>query len=554
MARKSINRFARTRRSLIPAIFFCYLLTGVAFVACTFGVLNLFGLFSLSNRSEFINNSVSVLLLWGGSYIIYFIRQLFVQVIAQRYDESLSQSVFTTLLEERQRDEEDIFSHLGYWCDYSAAGGQFIVVDAILAVTVWPVVLYYQEPLHGIVLGLGAGSIAFILFLNAAWLHSSVRGMLTTRRVNTIIQANLRTIRFPRSMMQIARNMVRTWLPTHHVERHSLRSIHWFGSASSAYLGVCQTLVVMGYIGVSGFQTTNESNLIVSIVFCLLTFGVLIRTSNHLYLRSLGVHGARTLNRETADQTQSDILPASSMGLSGIVSTKNLNLLHPVTSEPLVRGLSFLLESSTITGVVGPNLSGKTLVAKTLANLWPYFEGDLQFDRESVHKWDKLWLDSNIGYMPQELDLLSGTVGQNVSRFERAQHDELIVAALSTAGVLPFFEARKEKWHGPLFDDRGSIYPHSILKRLAFARAVYRDPRIVILDEPLAGLDQHNADSTISAIQALRQSGKTVILCFSSSSLIDICDNLLLMQNGEVLIQGESHEVLAKLKPAVQTE
>nr|MCH9780040.1 ATP-binding cassette domain-containing protein [Alphaproteobacteria bacterium] len=523
----------------------------LAVAVLTFGVFRIDALFQLPNNALFSDELVLFSISVVGALVLYFFRYMLLQIVARQYDESLAVPAFLNFREKNAKVTTRPLVTLRSWRRYWLSGGPFIFLDFALASIVYPIALYVIHPMYGIVLGLGSLSILIIVVLNVVWLRTSVPSWESTSSINDSIEQQIADTRFPIHMMQILNNLVARWVPTQHVETHGSLGIARFHAATSSYIQIGMVLVLTGFLGVTELHIDQLDKMVVALVFSALMFGVFERTNSLLLTRNQGIRAGRVLRstgKKARKKEPKPLVPVG-IGFSGYISMQGVDILHPTQDRLLVEGLNVEMRSSTITGFVGPNLCGKSLIAQTVANTWSHFQGEFKLDRELISVWNPLWVNSNIGYLPQHVELLSGTIAENVCRFERAIHEEKIEEALVRAGINDQVAALDLGMHTPVFDPSGIVLGQSLVQQIGMARALYRSPQIMVLDEPLAGLDSYNISRMLDTIRGLRRGGKTVILFFSSSSLLDVCDKLVLLQEGRVLLSGDTNEVLQELQP-----
>ncbi len=177
---------------------------------------------------------------------------------------------------------------------------------------------------------------------------------------------------------------------------------------------------------------------------------------------------------------------------------------------PALRNLSFNLPAGEALGVIGPSGSGKSTLARALVGVWPAVTGTMRLDGSDVYQWDKTELGPHVGYLPQEVELFSGTISENIARFGEVNAEQVIQAA-QRAGVHDLIQHFPQGYDTPL-GDGGAGLSGGQKQRIGLARALYGDPSFVVLDEPNSNLDEAGEQALVSAIADLRQRGKTLVL------------------------------------------
>ena len=215
-------------------------------------------------------------------------------------------------------------------------------------------------------------------------------------------------------------------------------------------------------------------------------------------------------------------------------------------AKSILQGLHFKLEPGDGLGVIGPSASGKSSLARLLVGLWMPDRGSVRFDGATYDQWDRDLVGQHIGYLPQSVELIAGTVAQNIARFEPEAKDEDIVAAAKLAGVHELVLKLPDGYSSDLASGQ-VVLSGGQSQRIALARAVYKMPALVVLDEPNASLDVEGDAALTKAITELRKTGSTVVVMAHRPSAIAAVNKVLMLNNGNQVEFGEKNEVLAKV-------
>lgn len=210
---------------------------------------------------------------------------------------------------------------------------------------------------------------------------------------------------------------------------------------------------------------------------------------------------------------------------------------------PILDQVSFALEPGDALGVIGPSASGKSTLARVLVGAWPLEAGEIRLDGATLDQWDPSALGRHIGYLPQHLELLSGTIRDNIARFDPEAADEDVIAAAKLAGVHDMVLHLPDGYSTTLGFGQHPLSGGQ-MQRIGLARAVFRTPRYVVLDEPNANLDASGDEALSRAIIALREAGSTVIVMAHRPSAIAAVNKVLVMHAGRVAQFGDKAEVL----------
>jgi PrtD family type I secretion system ABC transporter len=225
---------------------------------------------------------------------------------------------------------------------------------------------------------------------------------------------------------------------------------------------------------------------------------------------------------------------------------ENASVVPPGGQKPVVREVSLKLQRGNALGVIGPSASGKSSFARMLVGYWEPTQGKVSLDGAALDQWAPHMLGRYVGYLPQQVELLSGTVAQNISRFEPDADPEAIRAAAANAGVHDMIVSLANGYDTEVGEHVGSLSAGQA-QRVALARALYRDPFLVVLDEPNSNLDAEGDAALTQAILGIRARGGIAIVIAHRPSAIAGVDLLLAMKEGRAVAFGPKDEVLAKV-------
>ena len=199
-------------------------------------------------------------------------------------------------------------------------------------------------------------------------------------------------------------------------------------------------------------------------------------------------------------------------------------------TEPTLRNVSFTLAPGEILGVVGSSGSGKSTLARVAIGAWRPYSGKVRLDGAELESYGRDELGPYLGYLPQEVELFEGTVAENISRF--GELDALsVVEAARRAGVHEMILGLPDGYETQL-GPQGCVLSGGQRQRIGLARALYRSPVLVVLDEPNANLDSAGEDALIAAVQTLKSLGSTVILVSHRPKVLRDVDRLLMLKGG----------------------
>jgi ABC-type protease/lipase transport system fused ATPase/permease subunit len=177
--------------------------------------------------------------------------------------------------------------------------------------------------------------------------------------------------------------------------------------------------------------------------------------------------------------------------------------------------------------------------------VWPVVNGTIRIDGAELQHWDNEQLGRHIGYLPQDVELFSGTVAENIARFQTVD-EQSIIAAAQMAGVHNMVQTMPEGYNTQI-GDGGQSLSGGQRQRIGLARALYRMPTIVILDEPNASLDAEGESALLGALQSLKAANRTVILITHKTNILAMVDKILILNQGQMTAFGDRDEIFSKL-------
>lgn len=246
--------------------------------------------------------------------------------------------------------------------------------------------------------------------------------------------------------------------------------------------------------------------------------------------------------------------PAESMSLPaprGVLQVEQIVAAAPGSNAPILRGVAFALAPGEVLGVVGPSASGKTTLARVLIGLWPSMGGKVRLDGADVFAWNKLELGPHLGYLPQGVELLDGTLAENIARFGEVDRAK-VEAAARLVGLHDFIFALPQGYDSPV-GPGGAILSGGQRQRVALARALYGDPVFVVLDEPNSSLDEAGDAALLQAIAQMKARGTTFVVMTHRVSVLGVADKMLVLRDGTQQAFGPRDQVLAALNQANQS-
>lgn len=236
----------------------------------------------------------------------------------------------------------------------------------------------------------------------------------------------------------------------------------------------------------------------------------------------------------------------------GQIAVQGLTKLSPAQPEQkmsdrarMLTQVAFQLEPGDALGVIGHSACGKSTLARILAGVWEADAGELRFDGATPDQWPRADLGRAIGYLPQQVVMLPGTIAENIARFDPARQSEGVMSAAKLAGVHEMI-LRLPAGYDTVLGGGSTPLSGGQMQRLGLARALYGDPNIVVLDEPNSNLDAAGDEALGAAIRALRARNATVVVMAHRPSAIAAVNKVMVLKAGTVADFGLKDEVLRR--------
>jgi ATP-binding cassette subfamily C protein/ATP-binding cassette subfamily C protein EexD len=238
--------------------------------------------------------------------------------------------------------------------------------------------------------------------------------------------------------------------------------------------------------------------------------------------------------------------PAELPPPTGCIEVENAVVWPPLSQRPAVKYVSFSLQPGECVAVLGASGSGKSSLARALAGVWPLADGSIRIDGASYAQWDANKLGKHIGYLPQDVDLFTGTIAENIARLD-AGNQQAVVAAAQTAGV---HEAilRLPKGYDTRIGEGEVALSGGMRQRIGLARALYGNPRLIVLDEPNSNLDEEGERALAAAIERLKADKRTVLVITHRPAALANADRIMIMSLGQMVAIGPREELLSKVR------
>jgi ABC-type protease/lipase transport system fused ATPase/permease subunit len=230
---------------------------------------------------------------------------------------------------------------------------------------------------------------------------------------------------------------------------------------------------------------------------------------------------------------------------TGRLTVEGVSFFFPRQTRPALHDISFQLEPGVSLGLIGPSASGKSTLARLLVGVWPARAGTVRLDGIDVFSWERSDSARHVGYLPQDVHLLEGSVKENIARLDQDAPDAMVIEAAKAAHAHELILRLPDGYDTQLGDD-GTNLSGGQRQRIALARALYGDPRLLVLDEPSAHLDHEGEAALVDALEAAKARGATVVIIAHKPSILGQTDKMAVLKNGRLEMFGPRPEIMAR--------
>lgn len=234
----------------------------------------------------------------------------------------------------------------------------------------------------------------------------------------------------------------------------------------------------------------------------------------------------------------------------GQLRVESLMYAPPRSNQPILKGIQFELNAHESLGLIGPSAAGKSTLARLLMGILPPSHGSVRLDGVDIFHWNRQDLGKYVGYLPQNVELFPGTIRENIARMDPTATDAEVIEAAQMAGCHEMVLRLPKGYETEFSQHMLSLSPGQ-RQRIGLARALFRKPSFVVLDEPNSNLDGEGEVALQHTILRMKQAGMTFVVVAHKPSIVTHVDKILMLQDGAMKDFGARDAVLRKYVKAV---
>lgn len=511
---------------------------------------------SSGNKMTLIMLTVMVIWLFFSIGVVEWIRNVLLIRLGAYLDTKINKRIFFSAFEgflrQNTTHSSQALNDLTLLRQFASGNALFAFFDAPWF-PVYLLIIFWLHPWLGIMALAGAIILILLAWLNQRLTHEAMNqaGSISasaTLQANTCLrQADTITA------MGMQEAMYRKWLIQHEAFLQQQNLVSEKGAAISAITRFVRLVLQSGVLGLGALLVLNgEITPGMMIAGSILTGRVLAPVDQLIAVWKGWTQALQAWQRLSALLEQ---FPAGRQAMplpspSGNLRVDNLSAKLPGLAQYPLRDISFELQPGDVMMVMGPSGGGKSTLARLLVGAVEPFMGSVRLDGADIHQYDPLTLGPCLGYLPQDIQLFEGTVAENIARFSDPDEEKIVTAARN-AGIHRMI-LQLPAGYDTLLGPTGIILSGGQKQRLGLARALYHSPRMIVLDEPDASLDDEGKQALIAAIRAQQVAGSTQIIITHTRLLLPCSNKILILTHGQMSYSGSTQQFMQSIRAAEQ--
>ena len=493
------------------------------------------------SRSE-VTLIVLTLLMLAGLVLSSFADWIRTQVLVRttlRFDQQLNTRILKACFDSRRKGSEEkaqmVFNDLTSMRQLVSSQSFFTVFD-IPWTPVYLAVLFMMHPVLG-----WTGLVFMVLFGTLAYLSNKwteapfEQAMDAAQVANTYVGAKLKNAEIVESLGMLS-NLRARWLRLYvghlKIHTHSQENMHKVQMLSKM-VRQCQQSVVLAvgaYLVIQGELTSGAmvaSNMLMSNALrpidMLVSSWKMFMQAKTSYLRVEKMLVEFPLLQN----------PMQPKDLKGPMQWRNVGTVVPGRAEPILEGLNAEFKEGQVIAIAGHSGAGKTTLLRCILGISQGATGQVRLNGQDITQLERDALGAHVGYMPQDIELMDGTIADNIARFGEV-NSEAVIEAAQKVGIHQMI-LRMPKGYDTSIGEAGGFLSGGQRQRLALARAIYGNPQLLVLDEPNANMDEQGTTALVTTLNLMKSAGALVFMVAHDRNLLATADRLVVLARGKML-------------------
>jgi len=497
---------------------------------------------------------VLTLLMLGGLMLSSFADWIRTRVLVRttlRFDQKLNSRILMACFDSRRKGTEDkaqsVFNDLTSMRQLISSQSFFTVFD-IPWTPVYLGVLFLMHPVLGWTGLVFMALFAMLAYFSNQWTEKPLEDAMEAHQlVNAYVGAKLKNSEIVESLGMLG-NLRMRWLHLYmkhlKIHNHSQDNLHKVQmlsklvrqSQQSIVLSVGAYLVIQGELSSGAMVASNMmmSNALRPIDMLVSSWRMFVQAKTS-YLRV-----EKMLEENPAKQQSA--LPQS---IKGAMQWQNLGATVPSKDEPILEGLNARFEPGQVVAIAGHSGAGKTTLLRCILGISQGILGHVKVNQQDVTHMQRDALGAMVGYLPQDIELMDGTIAENIARFGEV-NSEAVIEAAQKVGIHQMI-LRMPKGYDTSIGEAGGFLSGGQRQRLALARAIYGNPQLLVLDEPNANMDEQGTAALVTTLNLMKSAGALIFMVAHDRNLLATADRLVVLAKGKMLhneaLNPEPHAV-----------
>lgn len=496
--------------------------------------------------------TVGVLFVFAVSGVIDALRARILTVFGVIFDQKVSGHIFTALFDGVVRRQAQAGSQALRDLDsfrQTMTGPGISVIFDVPWIPIYMLILFFIDPIIGLVTFLGG-----LILVGLAFMQDRATRPLTKEANSAALksygytEAGLRNSEVVRAMGMVG-SLGRQWARFRSESLTKSKAASWKAEFWGGMIKYVRMVVQVLIIAIGAELILNHqigagmlfANMILS-ARALQPIDRVVATWTSLIGASQAYERLTGLMNNYVPSVDGTSLPRP----KGELVVENMNYGVPGSGRLLLAAVNFRIGAGEFLGVIGPSGAGKSTLARLMVGVHQPLNGAVRLDGSDVFGWSRAEFGRYVGYLPQDTELFAGSVRDNIARFLDDVTDEEVIAAAMAASVHELI-VRLPNGYDTELGGRGVILSAGQRQRVGLARAMLREPALIVLDEPNANLDAQGEEALVEALKAMKARKQTVVVVSHKPSMLIGADKLLVLRDGRVDLFGPREAVMARL-------